>query len=62
MIRRLSFGLIVLLASGCSAAQNHGTGIPFAPLGVHHRSGSTPIAHVVIIMQENRSFDNFFYD
>ncbi|HKU81369.1 MAG TPA: alkaline phosphatase family protein [Candidatus Tumulicola sp.] len=25
-------------------------------------AGSNPIQHVVIIMQENRSFDNFFYD
>ena len=30
--------------------------------GVRHRAGSTPIQHIVIIMQENRSFDNFFYD
>ena len=26
----------------------------------HHKSGSTPISHVVLIVQENRSFNNFF--
>lgn len=27
---------------------------------MHDASGSSPIAHVVLIVQENRSFDNFF--
>jgi phospholipase C len=26
----------------------------------HHRSGSSPIQHVVLVVQENRSFDNLF--
>jgi len=32
-------------------------GLPFAG---RHGSGSSPISHVVIIVQENRSFDNLF--
>lgn len=30
------------------------------PYGTSHRSGSIPIQHVVLVIQENRSFDNLF--
>src|SRR5215469_14970958 len=33
----------------------------FVPNGAHPQSGSMPITHVVVIMQENRSFDNVFH-
>jgi phospholipase C len=62
MMRGLGIALILLLLNACGTAQNRGNGIPFAPQSLHRRSGSNPIQHVVIIMQENRSFDNFFYD
>ena len=28
---------------------------------MRHKTGSYPITHIVIIMQENRSLDNFFH-
>jgi phospholipase C len=31
-----------------------------APVGMPSTSGSSPIKHVVLVIQENRSFDNFF--
>ena len=54
------FGIILLLGlTACSA----GTGSPShaLPQTLHRESGSgTPISHVVIVIQENRSFDNLF--
>ncbi len=51
----------VLLASGCGGSGGGGSTLtpPAAqPPGRH--SGSSPIQHVVMIVQENRSFDNLF--
>jgi phospholipase C len=49
--------LVVALCCGavaaCTAMQSNGSGA-VAPSGIHK------IQHVVIIMQENRSFDNYF--
>jgi phospholipase C len=55
--------VIAVVVAACSSS---GT-VPSAGFGAagsipqaHRRGGSTPITHVVIIVQENRSFDNFF--
>ena len=57
-MKRLAVLLIATLVAACSSPYSQSGGIPSAML--RHHSGSYPIAHVVIIMQENRSFDNFF--
>jgi phospholipase C len=52
-------GLIVaaIAFGGCGG----GSSLPQSlGLAKHKKSGSTPIQHVVIMIQENRSFDNFF--
>ncbi len=47
-----------LAASGCGGGSST---LPGAlPFGHHHGSGSSPIQHVILIVQENRSFDNLF--
>ena len=56
------FGLCSILAclavTGCSGT---GSALPGgAPLGSSSKTAKSPIAHVVLIIQENRSFDNFF--
>jgi phospholipase C len=51
-----------LALSGCGAAASQSTAIP--SLGgrfANHSGGSTPIQHIIIVMQENRSFNNLFY-
>src|SRR5580698_7003355 len=48
-----------VLLSGCGS---FGSQSPIdAAHGARHRASSSPIQHIVIIMQENRSFDNMFY-
>jgi phospholipase C len=56
------FLLLLVIGVGAVACTNAGNiGAPVITPQEHHRSSpSTPIAHVVIIIQENRSFDNFF--
>ena len=55
-----AFGLLLLLAGAAACAGSHGAapGLPYAQpqLG----GAKSKIAHVVVIIQENRSFDNFF--
>ncbi len=59
-------GVAALVALALSACASGGSGSTSAPLPppaarVHHRgSPSTPIQHVIIVIQENRSFDNLF--
>ncbi len=60
------FGLIL---SGCNSTSNSGLPLSSASLAqleppqrrVHHHASSSKIQHVVIIIQENRSFNNLFY-
>jgi phospholipase C len=54
--------LLALVASACSSNSGASSLLGSDSKGMHRRTTSDPIQHVVIIMQENRSFDNFFYD
>jgi phospholipase C len=58
--RVIALLLGVGLLSGCSSYAGQSTAGLFGRSG-HHRASSSPIQHIVIIMQENRSFDNMFY-
>lgn len=50
---------MALIAAGCSGSASVPAGPRFAPFA--HKSGSTsPIQHVVLVVQENRTFNNFF--
>ncbi len=62
MKRRLAAISIALAASvGLSACSNATSSVPTAlSFGKHRGSGSTPIQHVILMVQENRSFDNLF--
>jgi phospholipase C len=59
-VRLAPIGVAVLASvalSACGGASIPGT----AALPVHHRtSSSSPIQHVIIVIQENRSFDDLF--
>jgi phospholipase C len=50
-------GMLALAACGGGGSSLTGS-IP--PPDQHHGTGSTPIQHVIMIVQENRSFDNLF--
>ncbi|MBV8532005.1 MAG: hypothetical protein JO104_11875 [Candidatus Eremiobacteraeota bacterium] len=45
--------------SACSGGSNGALSLP-PNSSVHHRSGSTPIQHIVLMIQENRTFNDFF--
>jgi phospholipase C len=56
--------LAAALAAGCGGGSSYGQNgaTPAGPLrAVRIAGGSTPIQHVIVIMQENRSFDNLFH-
>ena len=61
MIRTLTIAALALVVSGCNAhgALPVGSQGALEPLRRHAQSGK--IQHVVIIVQENRSFNNLFY-
>ena len=61
-MKRLAVLFVALLATACSSSNQQSSGIPAAPRSSMLRNGTSyPISHVVVIMQENRSFDNFFH-
>jgi phospholipase C len=64
MVRLKRFGLGVVAASLALSGCSGGTSSPFsalAPVGNNHAAtGTSPIQHVVLIIQENRTFNNFF--
>ena len=51
--------LVALVGCGGSGVANQVSVVP-NPVGVAHRRGIHRIRHVVVIMQENRSFDSYF--
>jgi len=55
-------GMLALTAAAAPLAScGEGTGTPVtSPLPAHSPSRSTPLHHVLIAMQENRSFDHYF--
>jgi phospholipase C len=61
--RRYAFGVCAAAAmlAGCGGSRSL-IGLPSAslPSAAHKAAGSSPIQHVVLIIQENRSFDNLF--
>ncbi len=58
LIRRTAALSLVLFAVSCSGgSQNLAAPQRFTPLA---GGGSSPISHVVIVIQENRSFDDLF--
>jgi phospholipase C len=59
MNRRLFALAATLLAAACSGGSSV---MPSSPFALPHAGspGSSPIKHVILIVQENRSFDNFF--
>lgn len=62
-LRALSFwwaATAAVLALTACGGSGGGSGLWQAMPLVKHRSGSSPIKHIVIIVQENRSFDDFF--
>ena len=66
-MKRLSVFIALIVAALAAAACNSSTSthslVPNASSNLFQRrhASSSPITHVVIIMQENRSFDNLFY-
>jgi phospholipase C len=54
--------VLVIVASGLVACgeRNSTAGLPFTPSLLREAASSAKIKHVVIVIQENRSFDNLF--
>ena len=59
--RAIVFALSAAVISGCNSTGGQSALSSLDAGGAHHRASSSPIQHIVIIMQENRSFDNLFY-
>jgi phospholipase C len=64
-MRRLGLAAVVLplaLAAGCGGTSlaQHASVVGANPLGIGGHRGIHKIRHVVVIMQENRSFDSYF--
>jgi phospholipase C len=58
-VDKLSVTLLALLLASCNGAQQNGSG-PVIPQQVPRTSPAPKFAHVIVMIQENRSFDNFF--
>jgi phospholipase C len=60
-VKWLSFAAVVALCACNSPLSQTSVGPATAGAQFGRHSGSTPIKHVIVIMQENRSFNNLFY-
>src|SRR5579871_5760264 len=54
--------VVAAALTACSSPVSPSSSPPIGGAFAHHSGGSTPIQHIVIIMQENRSFNNLFYN
>jgi phospholipase C len=61
-MKRLACFLAVMLVSACSSPSSQST-VPSTAsrVALQRSAGSSKIQHVIVIMQENRSFDNLFF-
>ena len=53
--------LSLVLATACSTLSSQSSLTPNLARGLRPAAGANPIQYVVVIVQENRSFDNLFY-
>lgn len=60
-IRFIPIAAVALLLVCCNSAAYSSLPAPGSSSGSHHGAASGKIKHVVIIVQENRSFNNLFY-
>jgi phospholipase C len=61
--RHWRFGILAVAASAALGACSNGPGASSSPpltAAYHRKSGSTPIQHIVLMIQENRSFNDLF--
>lgn len=61
-MKRIAIVLIMAITSGCNSGLFTSGVSRFSAAAMGRRHSANPIQHVVIIMQENRSFDNFFHN
>jgi phospholipase C len=56
----LSFCALAIVAGGVACGGRTAAGGPLLPESAQRGTSASPIQHVVIVIQENRSFDDFF--
>ncbi|MEO6834691.1 MAG: alkaline phosphatase family protein, partial [Candidatus Tumulicola sp.] len=61
-MKTLAVLIMVTLVTACSSPFGQTAAAPALPYhAVRYAAGASPIQHVIVIVQENRSFDNLFY-
>ena len=64
MPSRVSFLIGILLTVSMSMTAcgggSHSAALPNMADGGHHKTGTSPIQHIVVLVQENRTFNNLF--
>ncbi len=61
VVRAVALALAAALPAACAGSFGASPGAQRFGSSVLHAGGSTPIKHVIIIIQENRTFDNLFH-